>query len=86
MPLIPRIKFPTNQPGNSQHHLDCRVHSAKPEGENQQLHQCILRGTLFGVGPYPFLLLFRIIGDFSVLVRTCNVIVGEKAQKKLGTS
>lgn len=29
--------------GNPQHYLDRRVHSAEPEGEDQQLHQCLLR-------------------------------------------
>lgn len=28
--------------GNPEHHMDCRVHSAKPKREDWQLHQCIL--------------------------------------------
>jgi hypothetical protein len=33
--------------GNQKHHLDCRVYSSEPEGEDWQLHQCILDKRLF---------------------------------------
>ena len=33
----------TQLSGNPQHHMDCRVHSSKPKGENRKLHKCILK-------------------------------------------
>lgn len=34
----------TPSTGNSEHHLDCRMHSAEPKGTDRQLHQRFLRG------------------------------------------
>ena len=28
--------------GNTQHHMDCRMHSTKPEGKDRELYQCVL--------------------------------------------
>ena len=28
--------------GDTEHHMDCRVHRTKPEGEDRELHQCLL--------------------------------------------
>jgi len=33
--------------GNSQHHLDSRVHCAKPEGADWKLHQCLLSAIIY---------------------------------------